>query len=118
MTFAAMPGLLTALGNGFGESALWQPRDPVAEGRGVTGPVMVLLGRFRIDPQDVPTGGMGEGLNVTQTWFYIDRAQVTGDRKPASGDPITIRRVTWEIVQIDADDIGELALRLIRARDT
>ena len=102
-----MPGLLTALRNGFGEPAIWMPLD-----RRV--PAMPVEGRFRVDPYDVPLGGQPEPLNTTQTWFYCDTRDIAADEKPRLGDRLWIRDGWWEIVQLDRDDIGELAYRLLK----
>ena len=106
MNFATMPGLLPALRNVFGEAAVWDsPAGPVP-----------IVGRFRIDPYDVPLGGgFPEGLNVTQTWLYVDRKDIPSPETPHLGELLSLRKRWWEIVQIDADDIGELGFRLIHA---
>lgn len=111
MTLWHMDGLLTAMRNAFGEPAIWQPTGP----DGTIAFTLSITGRFRIDPYDVPLGGLPEGLNVTQTWFYCDQADVASPVKPGLGDYLQIRADWWEIVQVDADDLGELAYRLLKA---
>ena len=101
-----MPGLLPALRDVFGEPAVWTSPELHA---------VTIQGRFRIDPYDVPLGGQPEGLNVTQTWFYVDRADIPSVGTPQLGELLFIRGEWWEIMQIDRDDIGELAWRLLKA---
>jgi hypothetical protein len=109
MNWARMPGLLPALRNVFGEPAYWA--TPGSQ-------LVSIVGRFRIDPYEVPLGGQSESLNVTQTWFYCDQADVPTPAKPRLGDNLTIRGQNWEIVEIAADDIGELGFRLVKVEDT
>lgn len=70
-------------------------------------------GRFRIDPFEVPTGGIAPGVGEIQTWLYCDR-RVVPPPLPELGDHLTIRDQMWEIVQRDEDDLGELGFRLIK----
>ena len=72
-----------------------------------------ISGRFRIDPFEVPTGGITPGIGEIQTWFYCDR-RVVPPPLPELGDHLIIRDQVWEIVQRDEDDIGELGYRLIK----
>lgn len=106
MTFARTPGLLTALRNVFGEPVLWRPPDSPAP--------LNFPGRFRIDPQDVSLDGQPEPLSTTQTWVYLDRADVRWATMPEQGDCLVIRGKSWEIVDVNEDDIGELAFRLLQ----
>jgi len=102
--------LLPTLAWAFGENAVWQPDG--------TGYQVTIPGRFRIDPHEVAMPGPAvEALNVTQTWFYCDQRQVPSfpDRVPGLHDLLSIRGQWWEIVQIDADDLGELGYRLLKA---
>lgn len=100
--------LLPTLAAAFGERAEWQAPD--------TGALVPVVGRFRIDPVDVAVSAEGEVLNVTQTTFYADRRDVArADRAPGQGDLIRIRGVWYEVTAIDADDLGEMALRLLKA---
>ena len=109
MTFARMGGLLTVLRNTFGEPALWTPPEATAP--------IEIIGRFRTDPVELPLGEP-DGVNTTQTWFFCDRADVpAGGLLPVMGDTLSIRDECWEIVQIDEDDIGELAWRLLRTNE-
>lgn len=96
--------LLDDLADAFREDALWDD----GEGGGGT-----IKGRFRIDAFEVPLGGIEPGLGSIQTHFYCDRRAVPG-RLPELGDYLVIRGHTWEIVQRDEDDLGELGFRLIK----
>ena len=48
-----------------------------------------------------------------ETWFWCDRWTVALP-VPTVGDQLTIRDQLWEIVEVNPDDRGELAFRLIR----
>lgn len=101
--------ILPALDRCFGTTGVWQLPE--------TGEQVPITGRFQIDPQEVTLPGPApEGLNTTQTWFYVDSNHVAyPDRRPGEHDLLWLRGLWWEIVQIDADDLGELGYRLIRA---
>jgi hypothetical protein len=106
MPLSDMDGLLPALRDAFGLTATWQRPD--------TGELVPIQGRFRTDPVDVPLG-VHDGLNTTTSWFYCDTRDVpSADRKPGQGDYLLIRNEWFEIVQLNADDIGELGYRLIK----
>jgi len=98
-----MDGLLPALRDAFGTTAQFL----------VSGMVVSFEGRFRIDPWDVDVGNP-EALGATQTWFYVDTRDIPWQCKPGLGDYLLIRCEWWEIVQIDADDLGELGYRLVK----
>jgi hypothetical protein len=114
MPLTDFDGLLPALAWAFGETAVWSiPDGPDFPG----GALVNIPGRFRIDPHEVHIAGPApEGLNVTQTWFYCDQGQVpTFPVVPGQHDVLLIRASWWEIVQLDADDLGELGYRLLKA---
>ena len=98
--------ILPALRNAFPETAQW-----IVPGNGST--TVTMVGRFRTDPWDVGLS-VHEGLNTTQTWFYVDARDVAYATKPGVGDYLLIRNEWWEIAQLDADDIGELGYRLVK----
>jgi len=98
--------ILPALRTAFPETASW-----VVPGGG--GASVTMVGRFRTDPWDVGLS-VHDGLNATQTWFYVDTRDVAYATKPGVGDYLLIRNEWWEIAQLDADDIGELGYRLVK----
>lgn len=101
--------ILPALRDTFGEWASWQRPD--------TGDAVAIKGRFRIDPAEAALGAtLAPGFNAVQTWFYCARADVPSpDRAPGLHDYLLIRNEWFEIVQLDADDLGELGYRLLKA---
>lgn len=113
--------ILPALRDVYGEQAWWlrpdpRPSQPIYPGK----PGLVpIKGRFRIDPFDAQLDfSLAPGVNSVQTWFYCDRRDVpTTDRSPGLHDLLLIRNEWWEIVHIDADDIGELGYRMLKASD-
>jgi hypothetical protein len=94
--------LLGDLARAFPEPAIWAN----------TG--LPIIGRFRIDPFDVPLTGTNAGIGEVQTWFYCERAIIPGALMPDIGHVLTIRGRGWEIVEAGEDDLGELSFRLIK----
>ncbi len=94
--------LLGDLARAFPEPAVWAN----------TG--LPIIGRFRIDPFDVPLAGTNAGIGEVQTWFYCERAVIPGVLVPDIGHVLTIRGRGWEIVEAGEDDLGELSYRLIK----
>lgn len=103
--------LLPSLRDTWGEWAWWFRPD--------TETPIPIKGRFRIDPAEAPLGSsLAPGVNAVQTWFYCAGLDVPcADRWPGMSDLLFIRDEWWEIVLIDADDIGELGYRLLKAAD-
>lgn len=113
MPLADFDQLLPSLAWAFGENAVWAVPDG-------SGALVVIPGRFRIDPHEVALPGPAvEQLNTTQTWFYCDQKQVPTypARVPGMHDLLAIRGSWWEIVQLDPDDLGELGYRLLKAAE-
>jgi hypothetical protein len=94
--------LLGDLARAFPEPAIWAN----------TG--LPIIGRFRIDPFDVPLAGTNAGIGEVQTWFYCERAVIPGVLVPDIGHVLIIRGRGWEIVEAGEDDLGELSYRLIK----
>lgn len=100
MALAEFAFLLGDLASAFGEPVQWQ---------GATFP-----GRFRIDPFVVALPDIAGGIGVTETWLYCERAVIPGGRAPDIGSVLMIRGRGWEVTEVGEDDLGELALRLIK----
>jgi hypothetical protein len=94
--------LLGDLARAFPEPAVW------------TNTGLPIIGRFRIDPFDVPLAGTNAGIGEVQTWFYCERAVTPGLLSPDIGHVLVIRGRGWEIVEAGEDDLGELSYRLIK----
>jgi len=94
--------LLGDLARAFPEPAVW------------TNTGLPIIGRFRIDPFDVPLAGTNAGIGEVQTWFYCERAIIPDVLVPDIGHVLVIRGRGWEIVEAGEDDLGELSFRLIK----
>lgn len=106
MALSEFASLLGDLAIAFGEPVLW---------KGYSFP-----GRFRIDPFVVGLPETTQGIGTTETWLYCERAAIPGgglglpSPAPDIGDVLIIRNRQFEIVEVGEDDLGELALRLIK----
>ena len=90
--------LLGDLARAFPEPAVWAN----------TG--VAIIGRFRIDPFDVPLAGTNAGIGEVQTWFYCERAIIPGLLVPDIGHVLVIRGRGWEIVEAGEDRSGRALL--------